>query len=326
MKKFSLKQIAGEQGVTLVELLVYIAIAGIVMGAIYTTFKRQQDSYLVQERLAILQQNLRGAMYLLASELQMAGYYTCYDPLAFPFPVDWDGDTLNESIRPLIFGADLDPDTIVIVKASGQEIRALQTGAPNEGAPQGSSQITLNDFDLDGDGDNDFDVATKPYGVIVKSDFTRAEFFRVTLVGANLTVSPASGTFQEPYFPGPTAAQSDLIARADLIVYTLDTATNRLMRQNLGDGTGNQIVAENISDLQLRYAVVDEQNGEVWVDSSSGTKPSPPAGDGKTYDERDIRRIQVTLTGTVQISPALGTKTRSLSSTIKVRNMGMDTL
>lgn len=326
MKKFSLKQIAGEQGVTLVELLVYIAIAGIVMGAIYTTFKRQQDSYLVQERLAILQQNLRGAMYLLASELQMAGYYTCYDPLAFPFPVDWDGDTLNESIRPLIFGADLDPDTIVIVKASGQEIRALQTGAPNEGALQGSSQITLNDFDLDGDGDNDFDVATKPYGVIVKSDFTRAEFFRVTLVGANLTVSPASGTFQEPYFPGPTAAQSDLIARADLIVYTLDTATNRLMRQNLGDGTGNQIVAENISDLQLRYAVVDEQNGEVWVNSSSGTKPSPPAGDGKTYDERDIRRIQVTLTGTVQISPALGTKTRSLSSTIKVRNMGMDTL
>lgn len=326
MKKFSLKQNAGEQGVTLVELLVYIAIAGIVMGAIYTTFKRQQDSYLVQERLAILQQNLRGAMYLLASELQMAGYYTCYDPLAFPFPVDWDGDTLNESIRPLIFGADLDPDTIVIVKASGQEIRALQTGAPNEGALQGSSQITLNDFDLDGDGDNDFDVATKPYGVIVKSDFTRAEFFRVTLVGANLTVSPASGTFQEPYFPGPTAAQSDLIARADLIVYTLDTATNRLMRQNLGDGTGNQIVAENISDLQLRYAVVDEENGEVWVNSSSGTKPSPPAGDGKTYDERDIRRIQVTLTGTMQISPALGTKTRSLSSTIKVRNMGMDTL
>lgn len=326
MKKFSLKQIAGEQGFTLVELLVYIAIAGIVMGAIYTTFKRQQDSYLVQERLAILQQNLRGAMYLLASELQMAGYYTCYDPLAFPFPVDWDGDTLNESIRPLIFGADLDPDTIVIVKASGQEIRALQTGAPNEGALQGSSQITLNDFDLDGDGDNDFDVATKPYGVIVKSDFTRAEFFRVTLVGANLTVSPASGTFQEPYFPGPTAAQSDMIARADLIVYTLDTATNRLMRQNLGDGTGNQIVAENISDLQLRYAVVDEENGEVWVNSSSGTKPSPPAGDGKTYDERDIRRIQVTLTGTMQISPALGTKTRSLSSTIKVRNMGMDTL
>lgn len=326
MNTFNRKHIAGEQGFTLVELLVYIAVVGIVMGAIYTAFKRQQDSYLVQERLAILQQNLRGTMYLLASDLQMAGYYTSYDQLAFSFPLDWDGDTVNESIRPMIFGADLDPDTIVIIKASGQEVRALQTGVPNEGAIEGTNQITLNSLDLDGDGDNDFDVATQPFGVVVKSDLTRAEFFEVTSVGANLTVTPAAGTFQEPYFPGPTADQSDLIARVDVIVYTLDTATNSLMRQNLGDGTGNQIVAENITDLQLRYAVVDEQNGEVWVDSSSGTKPVPPDGDGKTYDERDIRRVQVTITGTVQISPALGTKTRTLSSTIKVRNMGMDTL
>ena len=84
MKKFNLKQMAGEQGFTLVELLVYVALVGVVMGAIYTVFKRQQDSYLTQERLVILQQNLRGAMYLVASDLQMAGYYTCYDQLPFP--------------------------------------------------------------------------------------------------------------------------------------------------------------------------------------------------------------------------------------------------
>jgi prepilin-type N-terminal cleavage/methylation domain-containing protein len=321
MKRSKITGTVDEQGLTLVELLVYIAIVGIVMGAIYTTFKRQQDSYMAQGRLAILQQNLRGAMYVLASDLQMAGYYTCYDQLPFPFPAP-----VNQTIQPVISGADLDPDTIVLIKASGQEIRALQTGAPNEGAVEGTNQITMNSLDLDGDGDNDFDVVDKRFGVIVKTDLTRAEFFMVTGAAGNLTVTPAAGSFQEPYFPGPTAGQSDLIARADVIVYTLDTATDSLMKQNLGDGTGNQIVAEHITDLQLSYAVVDEEVGEVWVDSSSGTKPAPPAGDGKTYDESDIRRVQVTITGTIQISPALGSKTRTLSSTIKVRNMGMDTL
>jgi prepilin-type N-terminal cleavage/methylation domain-containing protein len=320
MKKFNLKQMSGQQGFSLVELLIYMAVAGVVMGAIYTAFIRQQDSYLTQERLAILQQNLRGAMYLVTSDLQMAGYYTCYDQLPFPFPAP-----INQSVRPMILGTNLDPDTIVIVKANGQDWRRLQTGS-TEGAVQGTNQITLNSLDLDGDGDNDFDTANQQFGVIVKTDLTRAEFFMVTAAAGNLTVTPAAGTFQEPYFAGPTAEQSDLIARADVIVYSLDTATNSLMRENLGDGSGNQIVAEYITDLQLSYAVVDEEVGEVWVDSSSGTKPAPPAGDGKTYDERDIRRVQVTITGTTQISPALGSKTRTFSSTIKVRNMGMDTL
>ena len=141
MKKFNLKQMAGEQGFTLVELLVYVALVGVVMGAIYTAFKRQQDSYLTQERLAILQQNLRGAIYLVASDLQMAGYYTCYDQLPFPFPAP-----VNQTIQPVISGANLNPDTIVLIKASGQEIRALQTGT-NEGAVEGANQITMNSLD-----------------------------------------------------------------------------------------------------------------------------------------------------------------------------------
>jgi hypothetical protein len=141
------------------------------------------------------------------------------------------------------------------------------------------------------------------------------------LLGPLLPVSDQ--IFKEPYFPGPTPAQSDLIARADVIAFSVN-GSNELRRTNLGDGT-SQLVAENISNLTLSYAVIDDLNGEVWVNSSAGTKPGPPDGDGKTYNERDIRRVQVTLEGSVTV-PSLGTKTRSLTSTIKVRNMGMDTL
>ena len=89
-------------------------------------------------------------------------------------------------------------------------------------------------------------------------------------------------------------------------------------------------MAEHISGLQFRYAVANEippaTAAENWQPTSIGTKDAPPNGDGQTYDERAIRRAEVTITGTIQVSPKLGNKQRSLSSTIKVRNMGMDML
>ena len=61
-------------GFTLVELLVAIAIFGIASAAIYATYQHQQDSYLAQEQVADLQQNLRAAMFSVTQDLKMAGY------------------------------------------------------------------------------------------------------------------------------------------------------------------------------------------------------------------------------------------------------------
>ena len=52
-----------ESGFTLVELLVAMVISLVVMGGIYSTYHSQQKSYLVQEQVAAMQQNLRSAMY-----------------------------------------------------------------------------------------------------------------------------------------------------------------------------------------------------------------------------------------------------------------------
>ena len=61
-------------GFTLIELLVAMAITGIVAGAIYTAFQSQQKSYLIQEQVAEMQQNLRAAMDIMVREIRMAGY------------------------------------------------------------------------------------------------------------------------------------------------------------------------------------------------------------------------------------------------------------
>jgi type IV pilus assembly protein PilW len=62
-----------DRGFTIVELLVTMVIALIVLTAIYETFRSQQDSFIAQEQIAAAQQNLRAGMFLMESEIQMAG-------------------------------------------------------------------------------------------------------------------------------------------------------------------------------------------------------------------------------------------------------------
>jgi type IV pilus assembly protein PilW len=62
-----------EKGFTLVEILVAVAISGVVMAGIYSAYYTQQRSYEVQEQLVAVQQNLRAAMYFMEREIRMAG-------------------------------------------------------------------------------------------------------------------------------------------------------------------------------------------------------------------------------------------------------------
>jgi len=70
----AMKTAERERGFTLIEILISLAIVGIVMGAIYSTYYSQQKSYMVQEQVAEAQQNLRAALYYLEREIRMAGY------------------------------------------------------------------------------------------------------------------------------------------------------------------------------------------------------------------------------------------------------------
>jgi len=61
-------------GFTLVEILVALALAGLVSAAVYNVYISQNKSYVVQDRVAEMQQNLRAAMYMMKREIRMAGY------------------------------------------------------------------------------------------------------------------------------------------------------------------------------------------------------------------------------------------------------------
>jgi type IV pilus assembly protein PilW len=68
------------KGFTLIEILIAMAISGVVVGAIYTTYDSQQKTYVTQQQVVEMQQNLRAAAYLMDSEIRMAGY----DPRSNP--------------------------------------------------------------------------------------------------------------------------------------------------------------------------------------------------------------------------------------------------
>jgi type IV pilus assembly protein PilW len=70
------------EGFTLVELLVSMAIGLIVLSAVYSTYTTQQKSYVLQEQVASMQQNLRAAMYFIVREIRMAGCDPTGDALA----------------------------------------------------------------------------------------------------------------------------------------------------------------------------------------------------------------------------------------------------
>jgi type IV pilus assembly protein PilW len=63
-----------ENGFTLVELLVAMAITIVVIVSIYSLYTTQQKSYMAQEQIVAMQQNLRAGMTLLAMDLMTAGY------------------------------------------------------------------------------------------------------------------------------------------------------------------------------------------------------------------------------------------------------------
>lgn len=99
------------QGFTLVEILVAVALASLVLGAVYLVYDSQQNAFYAQAQVAELQQNLRTAIGLLERDLRLAGCdptgnagagFTATGPSSVTFSMDIRGDAE---------GSDADGDT-----------------------------------------------------------------------------------------------------------------------------------------------------------------------------------------------------------------------
>ena len=103
MKQVSTMKQSTEGGFTLVELLIGVAVAGLVGALIATAFSSYQSSFTQQNQVATVQEDVGGALYLVEKETRMAGYdptqhagagvlYAMNSTLSFSADYNGDGD------------------------------------------------------------------------------------------------------------------------------------------------------------------------------------------------------------------------------------------
>ena len=116
--------IKSRYGFTLVELLIAIAIGGVVMAGICSAYYSQQESYITQDQVSAMQQNLRAGLWFVEREIRMAGYdptgaanagIVTANPTSIRVTLDLnaDGDTddSNEDITYALYDSDGDGDS-----------------------------------------------------------------------------------------------------------------------------------------------------------------------------------------------------------------------
>ena len=99
------------KGVTLIELMIAMTIFLLVLGAIYSTFQSQHKSYLMQEEVAAMQQNMRTAMFYMTKEIRMLGCDPTGNAGAGIVTANGDSISFTEDIRGDTDGSDPDGAT-----------------------------------------------------------------------------------------------------------------------------------------------------------------------------------------------------------------------
>ena len=114
-----------EHGFTMVELLVAITMLGVVMAAVYTLYKTQQESYVAQDQVVEMQQNVRASLYQMARDFRMAGFNRLRAPNVGGFvaqlPDDGTGTTTTNSTN-VAFTIDQDSNGVIDVNADDEQI------------------------------------------------------------------------------------------------------------------------------------------------------------------------------------------------------------
>jgi type IV pilus assembly protein PilW len=176
-KHGSIKNLS-QEGFSLVELLVALAIFGLVVGSIYSSFSTQNTIYHAQEKVVAIQQNLRAAMFIMEKGIRMAGY----DPdRAGTFGVEVCGlNTITftqQDDRPNQAAGTIIRTTFTL---NGPDLRRTVVGGPN---PTGTDLTLAQNiqafglayaYDANGDGALDTDDGTATGDIVWAIDTDNA--------------------------------------------------------------------------------------------------------------------------------------------------------
>jgi prepilin-type N-terminal cleavage/methylation domain-containing protein len=258
-----------EAGFTLTELLVAMAISGILLGAMVSTCITQRKAYAVQEQVTEMTLNVRAALDMLAREVRMAGYGVPTSQLADW--VDWvrdaQGDPLVLTGPVLLTKGETEPDSLTIAGCFDPPIASLQADVE-----AGSSNLQVRYHAPT----NKVNTTTKKvvyigrheHGVVTASPDDQA---RVNTIAIDTAPTEAG----EQGLTGEYAADTTPIEVLKVITYSIaidekNYATpTPILKRHEHTGGYAQPLAEHIEELRL------SQDGETVIIAMTGRTARP---------------------------------------------------
>ena len=224
------KMLRKENGVTLIELLVALVISTLLIAAIYRTFIGQQKTYVVQEQIVDIQQNIRFAISNMMREIKMAGFGN----ISMVLPATINGRTYTNIVNPDT------PAVNALTILSGTNTGSTLT---TEGGVS-QSQIVVSTL-TDSQGNQLFDTNSKKY-------------ISIGGVESNIISSIDSGTrtltLSAPLGFKHVVGTPAFTIRAITYQVVVVSGIPVLMRN---DGGGSQPEADGIETLQFQYLDAD---------------------------------------------------------------------
>jgi prepilin-type N-terminal cleavage/methylation domain-containing protein len=280
------------KGLTLIELLIAMVIVSALVGGIYRTFISQQHTYVVQEQVVDMQQNLRMAINQMVREIRMAGFGH-QGKQTDPFWGAGGGmyGKYNNVVTPSGDGKS------VTVVGAYQELTTLTADAL-----AGTNTIQVNDA-------SGFNTSGLQYLCINGTESHRI----ISIAGNQIQFSD---NLSETHYGPKDGKPGEPVFRILAITYSLGTFDGKsaLLRDDnipVGEGgLGPQPVAESIESIRFMYTMND---GSVYWDTVPGNLRD------------NIRMIQVAIVArTDRTDPGLhgdGYRRRTLTSNIQLRNL-----
>lgn len=350
-----------ESGFTLVEMLVTMAIFGIILGGILKVYDTNNYTYKVQEEVVAMHQNIRVAKMFLERDIRMAG---CGMGEKFGY-----GGVTTYAVENTD-GVE-NPDRIMLhfIDYSMTDCDGVLPDLTLTGEmPASSSEATMvEDMDYapyDAWGE-EFVCNGTTYGdvppfvpfpaIIISPDGKRSEMVWVTTVqlnsdkvqnapypgGCSVDETTTCNKVINGYPAGSTLKFFDVAKLRGYVYYLLNGVLMRdtIERDPLNpDGiiTSSDPIAEDIDDLQFSFGLDRDGDGDVdgdddpWVDSTDLTNDEKPQVRlvkieilGRTASEH--RGFKNTLK--LDLNPAAavndGFRRKPITVTVKVRNMGL---
>jgi Tfp pilus assembly protein PilW len=260
MKTFTVP-LRGERGSSLIEVLIALALTGIVTLAIMNTYVIQHENYLVQDDVTTMQQSARSCIDELTRQVRMAGHHL---PLGLS----------------AIVASNTNPDTITVTYHGNDCETYLSAAMANT-----SVELTCGS-DVSCFSDNQWVYIWEP-------DSAKGEWFTISHVTtASNTIQHSTAALSRKY-----GASSQILALNRVKFYvdqTTDLDNPKLMVQV--NNSAAQPYADHVTDLQFRYhldngstvdvPVLITDIREVQIDITAGSNMVQAEGDGSEVKDR----------------------------------------